>query len=352
MAIAVKGHQRGSYLPAVRRPGMMAGVDLGGHGDYSSPEQRSTDLLTWALRPWLYRIARAVSTLLPSTRGPSSTRAPWSGRPCSTATPRTRWDRGRLAAALRGSQAGGPPAHPGHRRPATARSRCRLTVHTREFALELEVRAEGRMLEAPSCLRRGGPYPAQVVEAAGRARSPAPHPGDLPLLALPLVAVSPARWATPPGRTCATVSRASTSERATTPGLPFPRVVARTGPGALVQPGLRADGVPPRCSGDHTPIHRHTKERQRRHRRYGPAMALRSQGGAVEGRLKGGGPQTVRLRLRGVAQPYGPPGRRSCGLPVRLPHDSANTVELGRFGKFPSTVHAYQSPITRLANLH
>jgi hypothetical protein len=26
--------------------GMMAGVDLGGHEDYSSPEQRSTDLLT------------------------------------------------------------------------------------------------------------------------------------------------------------------------------------------------------------------------------------------------------------------------------------------------------------------
>ena len=51
MAIAVKGHQRGSYLLAVRRPGMMAGVDLGGHEDYSSPEQRSTDLLTWALRP-------------------------------------------------------------------------------------------------------------------------------------------------------------------------------------------------------------------------------------------------------------------------------------------------------------
>jgi phage portal protein BeeE len=54
MAIAVKGHQRGSYLPAVRRSGMMAGVDPGGHEDYSSPEQRSTDLLTWTLRPWLY----------------------------------------------------------------------------------------------------------------------------------------------------------------------------------------------------------------------------------------------------------------------------------------------------------
>jgi hypothetical protein len=253
---------------------MMAGVDLGGHEDYSSPEQRSTDLLTWALRPWLYRIARAVSTLLPSTRGPSSTRAPWSGRPCSTATPRTRWDRGRLAAALRGPRAGGPPAHPGHRRPATTRSRCRLTVQTREFALELEVRAEGPDAGGtvvPTARRPvSGP---RWSRSAGRARSPAPHPGDLPLLALPLVAVSPARWATPPGRTCATVSRASTSERATTPGLPFPRVVARTGPGALVQPGLRADGVPPRCSGDHTPIHRHTKERQRRHRRYGPAMA-------------------------------------------------------------------------------
>jgi hypothetical protein len=113
-----------------------------------------------------------------------------------------------------------------------------------------------------------------VVEVCRPGAFAGTHPGDLPLLALPLVAVSPARWATPPGRTCATVSRASTSERATTPGLPFPRVVARTGPGALVQPGLRADGVPPRCSGDHTPIHRHTKERQRRHRRYGPAMAF------------------------------------------------------------------------------
>jgi hypothetical protein len=154
---------------------MMAGVDLGGHEDYSSPEQRSTDLLTWALRPWLYRIARAVSTLLPSTRGPSSTRAPWSGRPCSTATPRTRWDRGRLAAPLRGPRAGGPPAHPGHRRPATTRSRCRLTVQTREFALELEVRAEGPDAGGtvvPTARRPvSGP---RWSRSAGRARSPAP----------------------------------------------------------------------------------------------------------------------------------------------------------------------------------
>jgi HK97 family phage portal protein len=48
--------------------GMMAGVELAGREDYSSPEQRSTDMLVWTLRPWLYRIERAVSTLLPSTQ--------------------------------------------------------------------------------------------------------------------------------------------------------------------------------------------------------------------------------------------------------------------------------------------
>jgi hypothetical protein len=129
-----------------------------------------------------------------------------------------------------------------------------MTVQTREFALALEVRAEGRVLEGTVVPygeeARIGP---QVVEVWRPGAVAGTHPGDLPLLALPLVTVSLARWATPPGRTCTTVSRASTSERATTPGLPFPRVVARTGPGALFQPGLRADGVPPRCSGDHTP---------------------------------------------------------------------------------------------------
>jgi HK97 family phage portal protein len=45
--------------------GMMAGVELAGHEDYSSPEQRATDFLTFGLRPWLHRLERAVSTLLP-----------------------------------------------------------------------------------------------------------------------------------------------------------------------------------------------------------------------------------------------------------------------------------------------
>jgi HK97 family phage portal protein len=49
-------------------PGMMAGSELGGHEDYSSPEQRATDYLTFCLRPWLHRLERAISTLLPRTQ--------------------------------------------------------------------------------------------------------------------------------------------------------------------------------------------------------------------------------------------------------------------------------------------
>jgi HK97 family phage portal protein len=48
--------------------GMMAGSELGGHEDYSSPEQRGTDLLLWTIRPWLARLERAISRLLPSTQ--------------------------------------------------------------------------------------------------------------------------------------------------------------------------------------------------------------------------------------------------------------------------------------------
>jgi HK97 family phage portal protein len=48
--------------------GMLAGVELAGHEDYSSPEQRAVDFLTFALRPWLHRLERAVSTLLPRTQ--------------------------------------------------------------------------------------------------------------------------------------------------------------------------------------------------------------------------------------------------------------------------------------------
>jgi HK97 family phage portal protein len=48
-------------------PEMMAG-ETAGHEAYTSPEMRGTDFLTFTLRPWLYRIERAVSTLLPSTQ--------------------------------------------------------------------------------------------------------------------------------------------------------------------------------------------------------------------------------------------------------------------------------------------
>jgi HK97 family phage portal protein len=47
---------------------MLAGVELAGHEDYSSPEMRGQDFLTFTLRPWLLRIERAVSKLLPSTQ--------------------------------------------------------------------------------------------------------------------------------------------------------------------------------------------------------------------------------------------------------------------------------------------
>lgn len=46
-------------------PPTMLGGPTGGHEDYSSPEMRSTELLTFTLRPWLLRVERAVSGLLP-----------------------------------------------------------------------------------------------------------------------------------------------------------------------------------------------------------------------------------------------------------------------------------------------
>jgi HK97 family phage portal protein len=46
-------------------PSVMMGGETGGHEDYSSPEMRATEFLTFTLRPWLLRIERAVSGLLP-----------------------------------------------------------------------------------------------------------------------------------------------------------------------------------------------------------------------------------------------------------------------------------------------
>jgi HK97 family phage portal protein len=49
-------------------PEMMAG-ETAGHEAYTSPEMRGTDFLTFSLRPWLYRIERAISSqLLASTQ--------------------------------------------------------------------------------------------------------------------------------------------------------------------------------------------------------------------------------------------------------------------------------------------
>jgi HK97 family phage portal protein len=48
-------------------PEMMAG-ETAGHEAYTSPEMRGVDFLTFTLRPWLLRVERAVSTLLPSTQ--------------------------------------------------------------------------------------------------------------------------------------------------------------------------------------------------------------------------------------------------------------------------------------------
>jgi HK97 family phage portal protein len=44
------------------------GGETAGHEAYTSPEMRSTDLLLWTLRPWLFRVERGVSRLLPSTQ--------------------------------------------------------------------------------------------------------------------------------------------------------------------------------------------------------------------------------------------------------------------------------------------
>jgi HK97 family phage portal protein len=44
------------------------GGQTAGHEAYTSPEMRGTDFLTFTLRPWLYRVERAVSTLLPRTQ--------------------------------------------------------------------------------------------------------------------------------------------------------------------------------------------------------------------------------------------------------------------------------------------
>jgi HK97 family phage portal protein len=49
-------------------PGEMVGGQTAGPLAYTSPEQRGEDFLTYSVRPWLSRVERAVSRLLPRTQ--------------------------------------------------------------------------------------------------------------------------------------------------------------------------------------------------------------------------------------------------------------------------------------------
>ena len=49
-------------------PGEMVGGQTAGPLAYTSPEQRGEDFLTYSVRPWLLRVERAVSRLLPRTQ--------------------------------------------------------------------------------------------------------------------------------------------------------------------------------------------------------------------------------------------------------------------------------------------
>jgi phage portal protein BeeE len=46
----------------------MVGGEAPGHMAYTSPEQRSSDFLTYSARPWLYKVERGISSLLPRTQ--------------------------------------------------------------------------------------------------------------------------------------------------------------------------------------------------------------------------------------------------------------------------------------------
>ncbi len=72
-------------------PEMMAG-ETAGHEAYTSPEMRGVDFLTFSLRPWLARVERAVSGLLPSTQ-----RAKFNAGGFVRATLRDRYEAHRIA---------------------------------------------------------------------------------------------------------------------------------------------------------------------------------------------------------------------------------------------------------------
>lgn len=130
-----------------------------------------------------------------------------------------------------------------------------------------------------------------------------------------------------------------------------PGVVARTGPLRSSGPVSGPMASHTRCWGT-TPDHRPPRERQRRCRRYEPAV-----GPAQPGRSTSRNAQERRATETVLAPPgdgttLWPSFRRSCRLPVRLPHDLANMVQLGRSATFRSTVQAHQSPSRDWRKLH
>ena len=112
-------------------------------------------------------------------------------------------------------------------------------------------------------------------------------------------------------------------------GRDAPGVVARTGPGAKSSRSPGPMGDPGCACEDAPPDHRPTVKRQPGGRRYGPAIGpaqprRSTRRNAQEWRAT----ETV-VCHRGMAQPYGPPGRRSCSLPVQLPHSWRTWCSLG-----------------------
>ena len=181
----------------------------------------------------------------------------------------------------------------------------------------------------------------------------------------------PATTTASPRRAAAGVVAVWLSDQATTPGgRPLLRLQGRSlnRPGALSGPVPGADG-PRRVHGW---AHRTTGLRSNASDAAGvtdPHRAPRPRTGGASGRwLRDGralprrsGAGTLReveghrdgpCAAGGPARPYGPPGRRLCGLHVLLPHDSANMVQLGRSDGFRSIVQTYQSPISDWRELH
>ena len=145
-------------------------------------------------------------------------------------------DRGRLAAALRGPGAGGPPAHPRHRRPATARGGHRMNRVQYPATLQLRGDGDGRTIEGPLL-----PWGVEthvldrnrlVIETFQRGALADADPARVPLTAPPATparcpSVSPCRSRTaptPPG-----APGTSQTPPSATKSWPWPAMASRPG---------------------------------------------------------------------------------------------------------------------------